>query len=222
MADCGQRTDAYDGLLPLGRPESGCHADGSRLETAAAQPLVDCREKRGRAANRQRPIPVCRRAVDAKGSLVVAPRLRATPLGALPRSSRRTSSALARTYSHYPGLMFAQFLAWYTDRGGVYVGCEDTEGNVKVLKAVKRREECGWVSPMSAIGPHRASESSSTTWCWAALPAIGTMRPISIATGACSRNGRLRWQVHGHSQVALGLAGLYHGAAARLYGSTNR
>jgi hypothetical protein len=39
---------------------------------------------------------------------------------------------------HYPGGMFAQFLAWYTARGGVYIACNDTQGNIKVLKTLKR------------------------------------------------------------------------------------
>ena len=41
-------------------------------------------------------------------------------------------------YFHYPGFMFAQFLAWYGTQGGVYVACEDTAANVKILKALKR------------------------------------------------------------------------------------
>lgn len=39
---------------------------------------------------------------------------------------------------HYPGRFFAQFLAWYNHRGGVYLACEDTEANVKMLGAVRR------------------------------------------------------------------------------------
>jgi hypothetical protein len=40
------------------------------------------------------------------------------------------------TTYHYPGFMFAQFLAWYNARGGVYIACEDTAGNCKILKAL--------------------------------------------------------------------------------------
>jgi len=40
--------------------------------------------------------------------------------------------------THYPGRVFAQFLAWCGDRAGLYVACEDTEGNVKLLHAVRR------------------------------------------------------------------------------------
>ena len=40
--------------------------------------------------------------------------------------------------THYPGRIFAQFLAWYSDRAGVYVACEDTEGNVKRICALRR------------------------------------------------------------------------------------
>ncbi|MBI3920434.1 MAG: hypothetical protein HY318_03360, partial [Armatimonadetes bacterium] len=39
---------------------------------------------------------------------------------------------------HYPGRVFAQFLAAYNDRAGVYLACEDTEGNVKLIHAVRR------------------------------------------------------------------------------------
>lgn len=41
-------------------------------------------------------------------------------------------------YFHYPGFMFAQFLAWYGSSGGVYIACDDTAGHVKILKALKR------------------------------------------------------------------------------------
>jgi len=40
--------------------------------------------------------------------------------------------------SHYPGGMYAQFLAWHDDRAGVYLACEDAEGNVKLIKAARR------------------------------------------------------------------------------------
>ncbi|NLF02435.1 MAG: hypothetical protein GX601_15815 [Anaerolineales bacterium] len=40
--------------------------------------------------------------------------------------------------SHYPGLVMAQFLAYYNDRAGIYVACEDTEGRVKLIKPVHR------------------------------------------------------------------------------------
>ena len=40
--------------------------------------------------------------------------------------------------NHYPGRAFAQFLAWYNDLAGVYVACEDTEGNIKRLQALRR------------------------------------------------------------------------------------
>jgi hypothetical protein len=38
--------------------------------------------------------------------------------------------------SHYPGSMFAQFLAYYNDRAGVYVACQDTSGAIKLIKPV--------------------------------------------------------------------------------------
>ena len=37
---------------------------------------------------------------------------------------------------HYPGLTFAQFLAYYNDQAGVYVACEDSSGAVKLIKPV--------------------------------------------------------------------------------------
>lgn len=39
---------------------------------------------------------------------------------------------------HYPGRFFAQFLAWFGPTAGVYLACEDVEGNVKLLGAVRR------------------------------------------------------------------------------------
>ncbi|MBM3500816.1 MAG: hypothetical protein FJX74_19320 [Armatimonadetes bacterium] len=39
---------------------------------------------------------------------------------------------------HYPGRYFAQFLACCRPQGGVYLACEDTEANVKLLGAVRR------------------------------------------------------------------------------------
>lgn len=41
---------------------------------------------------------------------------------------------------HYPGRSFAQFMAWYTPRGGLYLACDDTAGNVKLLRALRRPE----------------------------------------------------------------------------------
>ena len=38
--------------------------------------------------------------------------------------------------SHYPGSMFAQFLAYYNNRAGVYVACHDTSGAIKLIKPV--------------------------------------------------------------------------------------
>jgi hypothetical protein len=37
---------------------------------------------------------------------------------------------------HYPGVTFAQFLAYYNDRGGIYVACEDASGAIKLIKPV--------------------------------------------------------------------------------------
>lgn len=38
--------------------------------------------------------------------------------------------------SHYPGLIFAQFLAYYNDRAGLMVACDDMNGHVKQIKPV--------------------------------------------------------------------------------------
>jgi len=39
---------------------------------------------------------------------------------------------------HYPGLQFAQFLAYYSDRGGLYMACRDTQANVKRFRFLHR------------------------------------------------------------------------------------
>ncbi len=41
-------------------------------------------------------------------------------------------------FNHYPGGQFAQFLAYYNDRAGLYFACEDTEGNIKRFGALHR------------------------------------------------------------------------------------
>lgn len=40
--------------------------------------------------------------------------------------------------SHYPGGTFGQFLAYYNERAGVYLACEDIAANVKKLQPVHR------------------------------------------------------------------------------------
>ena len=42
------------------------------------------------------------------------------------------------SFGHYPGGDFAQFLAYYNDRAGLYIACEDTEGGIKRLRAMHR------------------------------------------------------------------------------------
>ncbi len=37
---------------------------------------------------------------------------------------------------HYPGLTFAQFLAYFNDRGGIYISCQDSSGRIKLIKPV--------------------------------------------------------------------------------------
>jgi hypothetical protein len=39
---------------------------------------------------------------------------------------------------HYPGYTFAQFLAYYNDRAGLFLACQDAAGHVKNLKPVHR------------------------------------------------------------------------------------
>lgn len=39
---------------------------------------------------------------------------------------------------HYPGLVFAQFMAYYNDRAGIFLGCEDTAGRIKLIRPVHR------------------------------------------------------------------------------------
>ena len=53
-------------------------------------------------------------------------------------------------YAHYPGHTFAQFLAYYNDRAGIYVACQDTEGMIKQLKPV--HHDPGLRLGMSHIG----------------------------------------------------------------------
>jgi hypothetical protein len=38
--------------------------------------------------------------------------------------------------NHYPGLTFAQFLAYYNDRAGIYIACHDNSGSIKLIKPV--------------------------------------------------------------------------------------
>lgn len=39
-------------------------------------------------------------------------------------------------FAHYPGTTFSQFLAWYDDAEGIYVGCQDVAGTPKLLAPV--------------------------------------------------------------------------------------
>ena len=40
--------------------------------------------------------------------------------------------------SHYPGGLFAQFMAFFNERAGLYLACEDDAANVKLFKALHR------------------------------------------------------------------------------------
>jgi hypothetical protein len=39
--------------------------------------------------------------------------------------------------NHYPGMQFAQFLAYYNDRAGLYLACQDAQANVKRFAALQ-------------------------------------------------------------------------------------
>ena len=41
--------------------------------------------------------------------------------------------------NHYPGMMYAQYMAYYNDKAGLYMACNDTEANVKRFKILHRR-----------------------------------------------------------------------------------
>lgn len=40
--------------------------------------------------------------------------------------------------NHYPGMQYAQFLAYHNDRAGLYIACNDTEANIKRFEALHR------------------------------------------------------------------------------------
>ncbi len=40
--------------------------------------------------------------------------------------------------NHYPGMQYAQYMAYYNDRAGFYVACNDTEGGLKRFLALHR------------------------------------------------------------------------------------
>lgn len=42
-------------------------------------------------------------------------------------------------FNHYPGMQFAQFLAYYNDRAGLYMACDDTEANIKRFAVLHRK-----------------------------------------------------------------------------------
>lgn len=41
-------------------------------------------------------------------------------------------------FNHYPGLTFAQFLAYFNDRAGIFVSCRDSSGAIKLIKPTHR------------------------------------------------------------------------------------
>ncbi len=44
-----------------------------------------------------------------------------------------------REPGHYPGLLFAQFLAYFNDLAGIYISCQDDSGSIKLIKPVHNR-----------------------------------------------------------------------------------
>ncbi len=67
------------------------------------------------------------------GSLVQAP----TPLDLEPDSPHAWQFRPENFDTHhYPGLTFAQFLAYYNNRAGIYIACEDDRGSIKLIKPV--------------------------------------------------------------------------------------
>ena len=40
--------------------------------------------------------------------------------------------------AHYPGLTVAQFLAYYNDRAGIFISCQDADGMIKLIMPVHR------------------------------------------------------------------------------------
>jgi hypothetical protein len=62
-------------------------------------------------------------------------------------------------YEHYPGWQFAQFLAYYNDRCGIYLACNDTEGRVKRFKILHR--DPGFRLGVSHIGDWPANGQRS-------------------------------------------------------------
>ena len=41
--------------------------------------------------------------------------------------------------SHYPGMVYAQFLAYYNSSAGLYLACDDTQANVKKFRVLHRK-----------------------------------------------------------------------------------
>jgi hypothetical protein len=41
--------------------------------------------------------------------------------------------------SHYPGMPFAQFLAYWNDRAGIFINCEDPSGAIKLIKPLHHK-----------------------------------------------------------------------------------
>src|SRR5205085_5293767 len=62
-------------------------------------------------------------------------------------------------FIHYPGTTFVQFLAYYNEQHGIYLGCHDPDGRIKIIKPVAHQRGVrlgvahvgGWDQP----GEHR-------------------------------------------------------------------
>ncbi len=67
-----------------------------------------------------------------------------TPFGVMWRRKLKPDTWTAWLWSdwnteHYPGWQFAQFLAYYNDRAGLYLACNDTQGGLKSFKILDRQ-----------------------------------------------------------------------------------
>jgi hypothetical protein len=78
-----------------------------------------------------------------------------TPFGVMWRRKLKPDTWTAWLWSdwnteHYPGWQFAQFLAYYNDRAGLYLACNDTQGGLKSFKILDR--EPGFRLALAHIG----------------------------------------------------------------------
>ncbi len=74
------------------------------------------------------------------------------------------------SFNHYPGGWFAQFLAYYNDRAGIFLATQDTEACVKRFNCLHRRSRIPHGrGPRGRLAFQRGAYAWSTTPCWAAF-----------------------------------------------------